>query len=284
MPLLWNYMPAQHLESWLTKGIYFGIACAFDDPDEGHLPEAPVSDLTRELGREIERRGGTAAPQLLADFARLTHEMAFGARCRTFISCWHANAAFSPRMSRQYGPNGVHIRTSDDRILRAIRDASPGLSCLLTQASGDFESPFHRVRYQPDIDTPDADAARDDLLTLVFHKNKQERWARQNEWRLIIDADRVAVHTGISINGTPIASGSEPYRIATEGLTVEANPDGLVPQLFIKATPNILVDEIGVTDVSLMKHIAALCDQYGLHPPRLVTAEEKSRDEDEPPK
>jgi hypothetical protein len=282
MPSLWNYMPVQHIESWLTKGIYFGIGCAFDDPNEGHLPEGPVSALTRGLEREIEKRGGTADPQLLAGFASVTRRLAFGARCRTFVSCWHANDAFSPRMSRQYGGNGVYIRTTDDRILRSVHDAAPALSCLLTQARGDPESPFHRVRYLPDIDAPDVDSAVDDLLALVFHKNKQTKWAPQDERRLIIDADTVTALTGISINGTAVPSSGAPRQIDPEGLTVEANADGHVPCLFIKATPHILVEEVGITDISQFEHVAGICARYGLRPPRLVTAEEKTRDEDEP--
>lgn len=42
-------------------------------------------------------------------------------------------------------------------------------------------------------------------------------------------------------------------------------------------------EEIGVIDVFQMKHVAALCNQYGLHPSRLVTAEENSRNEDARP-
>lgn len=270
-------MPAQHLENWLKKGIYFGISSAFDDPEEGHLSRGLESELTRKLGLNVETRGITPEPQLLADVARLIEEMAIDAKRRTFISCWHANEVFSPRMSQQYGESGVYIRTTDDLILLAIREASPELSCLLKESSGDVKSPFHRVRYLSDIDAPDPSTAINDLLGLKFHGNKHERWDHQREWRLIIDASDVSVRTGVSINGTPNVSGYEPSRFNADCLTLEQDSDGDVVCLFIKATPRIFIMEIGVTDESRYDEISILCEKHEVPSPRLVTADEKSR-------
>lgn len=278
MQHLYNYMRHWHLELWLQNGIFFGATTKFDDPCEGHQSERPVHALADAIEAvSVDLGADSRAMEDAKDkFVKITRDFALAAKKQTFISCWHANSSFSPRMSATYGEGGVYIRTNPDRIILALRTASPKLSQLLKQAPGSGGDIFHQVRYIDDIDNPESSQALDDLLALSFHGNKRTVWEYQREWRLVIDAVEVTARTGIEINGTrALSRGGEDIAIDPKGLLVVREADGNATHLYVNADPAILIDEVGVTDEALLASTAALCERFGLPMPRLVTAAER---------
>jgi len=275
---LYNYMRLQHLEVWLTKGIYFGLASCFDDPREGHLTRQAVNALISDIAQETRSLGQEPDDEILARVASLTRQMALVSKRQTFISCWHENTAFSPRMSALYGEGGVYIKTSNDRLIRSVRRE---LVMLLDPADGEQDPPFFATRYIPRLLAPDALQARSDLLSLVFHRNKRTLWEYQREHRLIVDVSRLAVLTGIEINGAQAIHGADDLHIDHRGLTVDSETDGTVRRLYLETDPRVLVEEIGVIDPEHFDEVTSLCKQMGLPAPRLVTDAEKSQQNDD---
>ena len=275
---LYNYMPTQYLESWLTKGVYFGCARFFDDAREGHLTRRAVNNLTSDIAEKVRSHGKEPDNELLEEVGAVSHCLARGAKHQTFISCWHENTVYSPRMAAAYARGGVYIATTNDRLIRSIRR---NLCQLLYTAAGEQDPPFLSVNYIPSLLDPMDLQARNDLLCLMFHRNKWTHWEWQREHRLIVDAAELAVLTGKAINGAQVPNGADNLRIDPTGLETGPEDDnGVVGYLYLKADPWTLIDEIGVIEPERFNYVASLCERYGIRKPRQVTDFEKSLQEE----
>lgn len=271
---LYNYMEFKHLRSWLTNGIFFGLASNFNDRNEGFLPQKSIDSLKEEIAKFLSNKSLNLV-EVIDRVGQLTADMAEVSRRSTFISCWHENVRFSPKMAEGYANNGVYIKTSPESISFAVFNRE--IFKLLQEPDGKDDPIFQVVRYIKDIRSPDRTTAINDLLALAFHRNKDmKKWAGEREWRLVIEASKLAVLTGMAINGSVTVNGADDLRIDNSGLSLgPVNKEtGLVEFLYTHAEPSIFVQEIGVLSHENFDEVVALCEEFKLRPPRLIEESE----------
>lgn len=134
--VLWRYVDlAKFLQMLEEKSLFFSRADKFDDPFEGasglasRQPEWDEFYLNfyRDAVRTPPPGGITPTEDVVERTAQrlLTslRQSAAHERRTTFVSCWHANSGESEALWRLYcpmGSTGVAIRTTADRLLRAL--------------------------------------------------------------------------------------------------------------------------------------------------------------------
>lgn len=139
--VLWRYMDlAKFLQLLEEKTLFLSRADKFDDPFEGASGlasrEKEWDDFYLAYFRDVVRNpppGGAAPPEhaVEANAQRLLASIRRSAvqdRRTTFVSCWHANSGESEALWRLYcpvGSSGIVVRTTADRLLRALDPSSP---------------------------------------------------------------------------------------------------------------------------------------------------------------
>lgn len=134
--VLWRYMDlAKFLQLLEEKTLFLARADKFDDPFEGASGLATrekewddhylafFRDACRNLPPGASPMPEDAVEQNAQRLLASIRQTALDDRRRTFVSCWHANSGESEALWRLYcppGSSGVVIRTTADRLLRAL--------------------------------------------------------------------------------------------------------------------------------------------------------------------
>lgn len=266
---LYNYMPLRFLRSLFEKGLYFRLASGCADKNEGYFPLLKLSSLNHDIDRFAQYVGYVPTPKLRSEVQNLIGLQLELERQQVFVSCWHQNDNFSPKMYQEYSPGGIYVKTSTWSIQNSIDENTQR---LLTFENGSF---FTEIKYLDSLDDVSEEDVHRSVLRPVVHDRKDKaRWSFEREQRLMIRAVNFALITGLAINGTAIPLATEDLRTDL-GSSVITEPDGTqVERIFVRIDPAKLVQSIGMVGKTNAAAVKRLLDEFGIRCPIEVLSED----------
>lgn len=160
---VWRYLNFTQLLSILEQNqIWFTRVDQFEDPYEGTIPKQNVLAEVEDIKGEF---------CIDSDVAKRIHRLSTGnlnlSVTSAYVNCWNVNENQSAALWEQYvnSPEGVAIRTTENRLSNAIKD-------------DDRELTYGNVEY---IDY-DEDTIAEGDLPAIYHKRKS--FKHENEYRI----------------------------------------------------------------------------------------------------
>lgn len=113
--ILWRYMNlAKFIDLLETRALYFTQLNRMDDGFEGALSSFALEEMRSWFSREGSLPSATADNLAREQYA-LNQQF-------TYVNCWHESPHESVAMWKQYGSEGIAIRTTLSRFRDALRD------------------------------------------------------------------------------------------------------------------------------------------------------------------
>jgi hypothetical protein len=262
---LYQYFPLSRLESIFERGLCFTVAANFTDKSEGRFPPAHLSALDERIEATAKQLRFPADEVTVNNTKDVLAAQLRALPARMFVRCLHENSEFSECMWNEYATgggqhSGAFMLTTKSRVVASLDRRA--FQFLHRPRGGGFW--FTRVDYERTFESMPDQEICDAVLDMSTFGIKENKYAREQEQRLIFDASMYSVLTGRHLNGSGAVQGlGFSVEDADEFIRLDPIESGLVPRLFVRVDPTVLFKSIGVAGKDA-DSVRSLCDKHGV--------------------